>query len=334
MDDKNDQRIWKPKPKSHEPILTIGMPNYKDRAGASFTIANILQTHSECLKDIEILVLDNCPGTDHSEDITSMLKGIPNAHYVAYTPYAGSFAKNAVFMASQTEYVLCCDSHITFLPGALKKLINFLRASHPTNDLFQGPIATIDGKTHATHMNPALRRHNFGIWGTYKDPKIDEEIYEVPMTGCGVLCCRRDNWPMFHPALFQFGSEEGYIHEKFRLRGDKCYSLPFLKWWHLFRNKSVKSEYPARLAHKYRNFLISWREVGLPLEIVEQEYEGLLARDVRKYVQENVDSLNVQPLPRPIDYEPMLGYPIRRIVTGDSEGERYAEFEKPKYVSR
>jgi hypothetical protein len=155
-------------------------------------------------------------------------------------------------------------------------------------------------------------------------------MYEVPAHGMGLFLTRRDTWPGFHPAMHQFGSEEGYIHEKFRLLGRKCWNLPFLKWWHLFRKDSVCLTYPMSGDHKYRNQLISWREVSLDTEILDKYWLGRnMSPQVQEHIKANVDSLDIQPIPRPADMPPFLGYPVRLLGAPHHQSDNFREFEKP-----
>lgn len=318
------------------PILTIGMPVYNDYAGVAFTITSLLLHHPEVLPDVEFLVVDNNPDCPEGRDVAHMLKhNVPNSHYVAFKPYSGTLVKNQVVAAAQTEYVLCCDSHVMFKPGSIAKLIKFLKATGSCNDLFQGPLIDAKGSIHATHMLPAFRSTNFGIWGTYRTPEMDNpDMYELPLQGCGIFCCRRDSWLGFHPAMHQFGSEEGYIHEKYRISGRKAYSLPFLQWWHLFRNESRNIHYTMRTEHKYRNMLIAWTEIDLPLNLVEDFFAPHLLESIRAPIRQSVAELGIQVMPRPQDVPAFLGYPIRHLTQGNNTGEDYREFERPKFVER
>lgn len=159
------------------------------------------------------------------------------------------------------------------------------------------------------------------------------DMYKVPMHGMGVFLTRRDAWPGFHQSMHQFGSEEGYIHEKFRLLGRDCWSLPFLKWWHLFRDKSRNITYPIRAEHKYRNLLIAWSEVSLPLEFADNCWKRHLPEETRKHIRQQVESLQIRPLPRDPKVPPFLGYPLRILDEPYKQSEYYTEFEKPEFYS-
>ncbi len=312
------------------------MAVHDDYAGVAFTIMNILLNHAESLPDIEFLLVDNNPGTGESNDAKKfMLSKIPNGRYTAISPYTGSFVKNQVIQAANTEYVLCIDSHVMLAAGSIRKLIAFLRAVGITNDLFHGPILTERGTIHATHMNPGFSGGNFGRWGTYQgDEMKNPDIYQVPLHGMGLFLTRRDTWPGFHTAMHQFGSEEGYIHEKFRLLGRDCWSLPFLGWWHLFRNESRNISYPLSNPHKYRNSLIAWTEINLPLDFVDKCFETILSPEQRSAIKMQVASLGIVPMARDKFKPAFLGYPLRILDAPVSQSEYYTEFEKPIFYNR
>lgn len=336
-----DHRINKSEigPKRRNPILTIGMAVYEGFGDLALTISNLILNHRDAMHDIDILVVDNCPKSKDGEDTRNLLTNeVPHGHYCAFGPYCGTYVKEQVVRAAQTEYVMVMDPHVTLASGSLKKLVSFLRQTGDSNDLFHGPLLSIGGGTHATHMNPAFSNTNFGRWGTYQPAKhpgmLNPDIYEVPLHGMGLFLVRRDAWLGFHPAMHHFGSEEGYLHEKYRLHGRKVWSLPFLGWYHVFRNKSRKILYKMPTEHKYRNMLIGWREVSLPMDYVESCWKHVLKDEVRKPIMDNVDSLNIVPIPRSPDKLPFLGYPLRIYDEPFRDNESYADYEIPLFYPR
>lgn len=315
------------------PILTVGMAVHEDFPGVAYTITNILLTQSKALPYIEFVVVDNSPRSVHTEDTRIFVEQkIPKGHYCAFAPYTGTCVKNQVIAAAETEYVLCLDSHVLLYPGALEKLVGFLRQiGGDCNDMFQGPLINEMGGLHATHMNPAFRGGNIGTWGSFHGDRILKEIYEVPLHGMGLFMTRRDTWPGYHNAMHHFANEEGYIHEKFRLLGRKCWGLPFLKWWHLFRKSSRSANYVISNEHKFRNMLIAWSEINMSLEFPEQCWRSSLNDGTIQYIKNQVRTLNIQPLQRD-PFEPaFLGYPIRILDKPYSQSESYLTFEQPRF---
>lgn len=322
------------KTKKKTPILTIATAVINDFGGFSFTLINLVNQLGSRLDEVEFVVVDNSPDTGHGLDTKDLAKSkLPNCNYVSLEPRRGTFAAKEVgILAAQTEFVLFIDSHVLLQDGVIEKLLWFCNNVGSTNDLFHGPLMNERWNIHATHMNPMLSKLNFGRWGTYrnenKSPLDNCEYYEVPLHGMGLFFVRRDAWLGFNPALFGFGSEEGYIHEKYRLHGRKCWSIPFLKWWHLFRRNSIEMRYETNIENKYRNYLISWKEVGLPIELIEQAFKNRISVENKKIINDNVESLNIRPIPYPKDHIPFLGYPIRLDVEGRKELEDYKAYEK------
>lgn len=85
--------------------------------------------------------------------------------------------------------------------------------------------------------------------------------FEVPMMGLGAFACRREAWPGLNPLLRGFGSEEAYLHEKFRRAGGRCLCLPPLAWVHRFRRVGGPP-YRITVEEKLRNYLIGHAELG------------------------------------------------------------------------
>src|SRR3954454_23708588 len=110
--------------------LTIGMPTYNDFDGVYFTI-QALRRYQD-LEDTELLVVDNF-GCEHTK---SFVEGVAKARYILDTDTVGTAAaKNRVFAEASGEAVLCCDSHILFVPGAIARLKAYYRDCPGTRDL-------------------------------------------------------------------------------------------------------------------------------------------------------------------------------------------------------
>jgi hypothetical protein len=117
----------------------------------------------------------------------------------------------------------------------------------------------------------------FGVWD--RDPRGDDpnaEPFEIPMHGCGLMSCRKAAWPGFHPQFRGFGGEEGYLHRKFRRRGNRTLCLPFLRWVHRFsRPNGIK--YPLRREDRVRNYLIGLLEHNEPTDDAVQHFAQYLS---------------------------------------------------------
>jgi len=91
----------------------------------------------------------------------------------------------------------------------------------------------------------------------------------------GLFACRRSVWPGFNEAFRGFGGEEGYIHEKFRRAGARTLCLPFLRWVHRF-NRPTGVPYRNILEDRIWNYLVGFREFGLPTTEMEEHFRGLI----------------------------------------------------------
>jgi len=250
----------------NKPFLTIGMPTYDDFHGIYFSVQALRMYHPEIMDKTEIIIVDNNPNSAHGKETKHFSNSAP---YIKYVPYEESVgpanAKNRVFEEAQGSYVLCMDGHIFFEPGALGKLIDMYKQIPDTSNLYQAPLVYDDLNNISTHFDPVWRGQMYGIWATDERGRDkNAEPFEIEMTGCGVLSCRKEAWLGFNKSFRGFGGEEGYIQEKFRQAGHTTMCLPFLRWVHRFgRPDGVK--YPLTMENKLRNFFIGHFELGLDI---------------------------------------------------------------------
>lgn len=256
--------------------LTIGMATYDDYDGVYFTLQAIRLYHGEVLNDVEFVVIDNNPNGPCAQALKELGGWISNYRYIARSATSGTAVRDCVFQEAHGQFVLCIDCHILIADGALKRLLDYFEAHPDTTDLLQGPMIYDDLLSYSTHFEPQWRDGMYGVWGT--DPRgadPDQLPFEIPMQGLGLFACRRSAWPGFNPACRGFGGEEGYIHEKFRQRGNKTLCLPFLRWMHRFgRPRGVG--YPVRWEDRVRNYLIGFHEVGWDTAPVVAHFRSLL----------------------------------------------------------
>jgi glycosyltransferase involved in cell wall biosynthesis len=289
--------------------LTIGMATYDDFDGVYFTL-QALRLYQD-LSDTEIVVIDNY-GCETTRDF---VENWTDARYIRSTEVVGTAAgRDRLFREAQGEAVLCCDSHVLFVYGAIARLKRYYRDHPGTNDLLQGPLLYDDAQNVATHFHPQWRDQMWGTWET--DPRgldPDGEPFEIPMQGLGVFSARKDAWPGFNPAFRGFGGEEGYIHEKFRQAGARCLCLPWLRWMHRFgRPKGVP--YPLSVEDKFRNYLIGHAELGLDLAPIVEHFSAYLSDDRLRAVIADAERART-PKPRsaqryktaePLTYSPLV----------------------------
>jgi hypothetical protein len=280
-----------PKPSERKParFLTIGMATYDDYDGVFFSLQALRMYHPEIIDDVEFLVIDNHPDGPCAEPLKRLEHDIPNYRYVPAGEFASTAIRDKVFAEAGGEFVLCMDSHVFFVPGAVRRLIAYMRAEPNTRDLLQGPLVYDDLTTYSTHFGPVWRAGMYGTWET--DPRgqnPDGEPFEIPMQGLGVFACRRAAWPGFNPKFRGFGGEEGYIHEKVRQSGGRILCLPFLRWMHRF-NRPMGIPYRNIWEDRFRNYMIGFSELGLPLDGVRQEIVAVLGEETGRRLIETLE---------------------------------------------
>lgn len=272
-----------------KPFLTIGMPTFDDFHGIYFSVQSIRMHHPEILDQIEIIIIDNNPESAHGKE-TKHFSNCSNL--IKYVPFVESIgpanSKNQVFEEASGEYVMCMDGHILLESGSIKKLIDFYKKNPQSADLYQGPLVYDDLQNISTHFDPVWRGQMWGIWATDergKDPNGDP--FEISMQGMGLFSCHKQAWPEFNQHLRGFGGEEGYMHEKFKKLGRKCWCLPFLRWVHRFgRPDGVK--YPLTMENKLRNYFIAFFELGLDIDPIIDHFAEFKTRDQLNHMADTV----------------------------------------------
>ena len=164
--------------------LTIGMATYNDFNGVYFTLQS-LRLYQD-LRDTELLVVDNygCPATKQ------LVEGwVHGARYVLATEVRGTAAaKDRVFREARGEAVLCCDSHVLFAPGAIRRLKEYYREHPECPDPLQGPLVYDDLQTISTHFDPGWRARSWGpILGCYL-------LVPDSMSGSPCTCSSTGSW--------------------------------------------------------------------------------------------------------------------------------------------
>jgi hypothetical protein len=259
--------------------LTVGMATYDDYDGVFFTIQSIRLHNPELADALEFVVIDNNPGGPCSKALKRLEGSVGGYRYAPRGELSGTAIRNAIFEEAASELVLCLDSHVLIVPGALSRLIDVLESPEHRLDLLQGPLLYDDLRRMATHFRPGWDGGMYGIWdcdarGTHPDAPA----FDIPMQGLGLFACRGDAWPGFNPRFRGFGGEEGYLHEKFRRRGGRTLCLPFLRWLHRFE-RPLGTPYAIRWEDRMRNYWIGFRELGWDTAEMEQHFRGLLGAE-------------------------------------------------------
>ncbi len=240
--------------------------------------------------ETEILVIDNHPDGPCAAELKSLQDWIPAYRYFPWNRTSGTSVRDIIFREARGEYVLCIDSHVLFPLGSLRKLIDYFQAHPRTRDLLQGPLLYDDQKRISSHMDPRWSAGMFGVWGTdarAEDPAA--EPFEIGMQGLGAFACRRAAWPGFNPRLTGFGSEEGYIQEKFRQAGGRTLCLPFLRWVHRF-GRPLGARYRNEWEDRVRNYLIVARELGRDTSEMIQHFREYIGADAADRILASVTS--------------------------------------------
>jgi len=153
----------------------------------------------------------------------------------------------------------------------------------------QGPLINDDLSTLKTHMRPEWRNGFYGVWDfDSRGADAEGEPFDIPMQGLGLFVCRKDAWPGFNPRFRGFGGEEGYIHEKFRIRGNRTLCVPFLRWLHRF-GRPLGVPYPNNWWDRIRNYLIGFHEVGLPISDLKAHMEEMVGKDLLERAYEEFE---------------------------------------------
>ncbi len=261
--------------------LTIGMAVYDEYDSVYFTIQAIRMYHPEIMEDVEILILDNNPDGPYAKALVDLTNNIKECRYIPERHLKSTTVKDLIFRYASGDYVLCMDSHVMIVPGAIKKLIDYLDMHPDCNDLLQGPLLYDNFSARvSTHFNPVWSGGMYGRWGT--DPRgenPDNDPFEIPMQGMGVFACRKQAWLGFNPRFHGFGGEENYIHEKFRQAGRRTLCMPFLRWLHRF-NRPDGFPYQNILEDRVRNYYIGNIELGLDTEAVDEHFTDVLGKKI------------------------------------------------------
>ena len=289
--------------------LTIAMPHKHDWEGVWATINffrdEILAEGLE--KWVSINVIDQQPGWGgdihnggHLKRLTSQISdsGV-KCGYFPFTEVEGSApAKNAAFRYSSGDWVLVVDCHVQLERGSLKKTFDFIQKNSLSNDLYHGQLCTDDRKAYYVglklyHPNPAGWQTPrpmigkdlvFGVWETKMAKDMPKTPFEIEACGGWCILSRRAAFVGYHPLMAGFGGEEGYTHEATRQRGNKVYSLPFLRGTHRFhRMNTINYGGDEKII---RNHVIGCMSIGKDLQVWR---EALLATE--KMPAEKLDDI-------------------------------------------
>lgn len=299
--------------------LTIGMATYDDFDGVYFSIQSLRLNNPELAAGIEFLVIDNHPDGPCGDALKALENQCDTYRYVPFSGQSGTAIRDMVFSEASGEFVLCMDCHVLLAPGTLERVLEFIDEHKESTDLYQGPMIYDRLDHFATHFVPEWKQGMYGTWGTderAQDP--DAEPFDIPMQGLGLFLCKRSSWPGFNLKFHGFGGEEGYIHEKFRQRGDRTLCLPFLRWLHRFP-RPMGVPYKPVWEDRIRNYTIGHRELGLNEEPIETHFNEVLGKQATKRALTEIARELANPFNR---------FDALRCINLDDRPDRYAAVNK------
>ncbi len=239
-------------------LLTIGMATHDDFDGVYFSIQS-LRLHHKLNSDVELIVIDTNPNSNHSKPIQDLKGWIPNLKYISINK-SGTSSRDEIFKNANGKYTICMDCHVIFPSGAIDSLLKYYEDNPDCKNIVQGPMLYDNIKSYATHFKPIWNQHMYGVWDTDARSCQKGEPFEIPMMGLGVFSCETKNWLGFNKLFRGFGGEEGYIHEKFRRAGGKAICLPDFKWLHRF-GRPDGVNYRLVLEDRIWNYFVGWLEL-------------------------------------------------------------------------
>jgi glycosyltransferase involved in cell wall biosynthesis len=242
---------------------SIGMPSYDNFTEVYFTVQSLRMHHD--MSDKEIIIVDNY-GDDNLARFVKETGG-NTVRYERFNENQGvSVAKNKIFELARGEFVLCMDSHILLKPGCFDR-------DPPGDDMIQGPLLKNDQSGYWCEWLPKWRRHMWGIWGALKkESELPVEPLEIWAMGAGFFAVRRNSWLGFNPAFRGFGGESGYIQEKYRKAGRRVWCYPNMIWLHFFGELGRKITFEVSTIRRVMNYIIGFRELGLPLDEMRRHF--------------------------------------------------------------
>jgi len=256
--------------------LCIGMATYDDYDGVYFSIQAIRMYHPEILDYVEFVVLDNNPSGACAKALRELGNWVPNYRYIQGDNFQGTWSRFNLINQTSAPYIMCIDSHVMIVPGAIKQLLDYLDAHPDTPDFLQGPLVSDDLVNLSTHFNPGWGAGMYGSWGNdSRAQDVNNPVFDIPMQGLGLFAFRKDSWPKVNPRFKGFGGEEGYIHEKVRRAGGRTLCLPFLRWIHRF-NRPMGTRYELNWRDRIRNYMIAHDELGIDNSEMVEHFTSLI----------------------------------------------------------
>ena len=259
-----------------DPLLTIGMPVYDDARGAQFTLQALRMYHD--LDGVELLVIDNHPDSLQGKRLKAFC-GQASVRYERFTESTGTAQpRNELFRQARGTWVLCMDAHVFLDVPGLRRLIADLRqlecgepVGFERHDLLSGPIVFDSLQCGASAYVDTWGAGSRGRWN-YQLPDADAAPFPIEAMGLGLFVARREDWLGFLPSFQGWGGEEWYIFAAYRQAGRRTLCLPWLRWWHDFRQPFYPNPCPSRRRDTIANYIEAAQALGESLDDARRHF--------------------------------------------------------------
>jgi hypothetical protein len=167
------------------PKLTIGMAHFDDYHGAYFTIQSLRMYHPEIIKDVEFVVIDNSPNSEHGKMLKGFVegsarRGTAGTKYIPLTdPKGTSPSRNAIFEHATGDFVLVNDCHVMYPAGSIKRLLDYYDENPKTDNIYSGPLIYDGLDQVTTHFNDEWRGEMWGTWGSAWTDQDETEYFSI-----------------------------------------------------------------------------------------------------------------------------------------------------------
>lgn len=276
--------------------LTIGIATYDDHDMVAMTLHSLFVHHADVLPQCEIMLVDNHPVYDTPnhplERATTRFERMmvwmnsssqenhdqliqmgqnppwkPAVGKVTYIPMphptGTSAPRERIFLDAAAPNVMCIDGHVLLPSGVVSRLIDFYDNNPETNDFFQGPMVMDNHIDTQEGFDDLWRDGMWGTWmGDYRGKDVDGAPFDIEAMGLGLFSCRKDSWLRWPEGLMGFGGEEHNVHIMWRESGRRTLCLPWLRWWHLFRDSVKGTPYPNITWQRLRNYVLWAKHIG------------------------------------------------------------------------
>ena len=282
--------------------LTVGMCCYDDFHGVYFTVQSL---RSSGEKINQILIIDNNPSSQHGRETQKFARACGSqVKYIKYQNKKSTSIRNQIFKYATQDYVLSLDCHVLLFPQAITALHNYYDSNKNTKNLIHGPLFYDDVKSCVLQMKPVWRSYMYGIWSDVVKT-VPVSPFQIQMHGLGLFSCKRSQWLGFNQKFQGFGGQQGYIHKKFQNNGGKIICLPDLKWIHRFqRPQGIK--YPNNLQQRFRNYIIGWSQVGIPLQPCKQHFKSVLGQQKINLIINQINPIKNDNIKKQIQVKPLI----------------------------